>query len=419
MMNRLFILSALLLFSSSIAAKRELKVTLYPYIPTGNLTDNFTPLSNKLEKEFEEKHPEIDLKLTIDMAVDPYELADWKLSKKKKKLLLEGGSDIVEIDALYLKSLAASGLIHEVNFSKDDYFKAAIDSVTVDGKTFGVPSWMCGYFQFSSDEKVANSSNISELIKTNKMRFPKNSKIAGKFEGTYSMALLYLDSYLDSNPNKSPIKASQNSAAPEIMENIYQLFSACIENDGKKFECGKKTYAKNLKLGDVFQNKEAQTFVGYGELLHSLKLMNKNNKVYFKSLSIGSGSKHLALTDALVINKKKCNGKCYEDAKSFINFYSSPETLGWITLNKDNPGKPPRYLSPSRKSFYKGQEDKAYKVFYDSIISGVAAPNEELVSNRRRLKTEMINYLIKKNKIFDIYNKNNSSSKKSLPRRNN
>lgn len=91
-----------------------------------------------ITKEFEENNPNIKIKATFA----PYEALEQKIQTSAKS----GGYDVVVIDAPWTAKFAKAGFVKDVSDklkSEDekDIFSGAIDSVSYDGKLYGMP-WL-------------------------------------------------------------------------------------------------------------------------------------------------------------------------------------------------------------------------------------------------------------------------------------
>ncbi|WP_413302594.1 ABC transporter substrate-binding protein [Bacillus sp. 1P10SD] len=93
---------------------------------------------NNITKEFEKNNPNIKIKATFA----PYEALEQKIQTSAKS----GGYDVVVIDAPWTAKFAKAGFVKDVtdklkSDDKSDIFTGAIDSVSYDGKVYGMP-WL-------------------------------------------------------------------------------------------------------------------------------------------------------------------------------------------------------------------------------------------------------------------------------------
>jgi len=91
-----------------------------------------------ITKEFEKKNPGIKINATFA----PYEALEQKIQTSAKT----GGFDVVVIDAPWTAKFAKAGFVKEVSDklrddTRKDIFSGAIDSVSYDGKLYGMP-WL-------------------------------------------------------------------------------------------------------------------------------------------------------------------------------------------------------------------------------------------------------------------------------------
>lgn len=91
-----------------------------------------------ITKEFEKNNPNIKIKATFA----PYEALEQKIQTSAKS----GGYDVVVIDAPWTAKFAKAGFVKDVSEKlkseeESDIFSGAIDSVSYDGKLYGMP-WL-------------------------------------------------------------------------------------------------------------------------------------------------------------------------------------------------------------------------------------------------------------------------------------
>jgi thiamine pyridinylase len=121
--------------------------------------DQFRFLRQRIKKEFEAKNPTLELwPKDLDPADDPYtvksdnphRIGAWLRSPISDDPA-KSGYHLVEADMVVLGELVRQNLIraweHEPTLT--DWQPAAEDAVRIDGKTYGIPHWLCGDFVFS------------------------------------------------------------------------------------------------------------------------------------------------------------------------------------------------------------------------------------------------------------------------------
>jgi thiamine pyridinylase len=132
---RLLLLISLFVSLTSLAqtARRQLTVSLYPYVPNA---DN---LYRKVEKEFEKQNPQIDL--IINLSSDYYD---------EQAGIITEQADVYEIDCILLKDFIEKQKIQPLSnpktfFQHSDLMPAA--NVVYHNKAlYALPHWLCGNF---------------------------------------------------------------------------------------------------------------------------------------------------------------------------------------------------------------------------------------------------------------------------------
>lgn len=346
----------LLVFLSLVScdkSPRTLKVALYPFIPTGSQEKNFDTLKSYIVEEFEKVAPDVELELYLDPKLDPYS-PSWELKDGKlpgDSLLAKKGVHVLEIDGLILGELAEFGFIHNLDYKKQDFLDQANEVVTYKGKSYGVPTWICGLFRFAPNES-------------------RSSQYVGSLESEWRMLLLYLEAQLELGMDEFILSHVDKKTESIVKKKLSECAGGKAENC---FVSEKKALSNYIK-------EEGNSYIGYGETYEKIKRKMKNpDKIKAKSLEFVDGNdQHLLLSDALVVNKSNCHEECLKDAKTFIRFFTSNKIQKAISLNKDNKNNLPRYLSSARKDFLtKELVDKypIYDNFYKHFLASKPAPN--------------------------------------------
>lgn len=98
-------------------------------------SDTETAEAKKLVEEYQQKHPNVTVKLVRDNDASYYDKLVTQISAGK-------GPDIVRLEPPKVAQYSASGFLAPVDSAlgdKSDYFKNTIDAATRDGKVYGVP----------------------------------------------------------------------------------------------------------------------------------------------------------------------------------------------------------------------------------------------------------------------------------------
>lgn len=362
--------------------KKQLKVLLYSHVPTGNKASNFTTIKNRIKKEFESRNPGI--KLTVDM--DALKLDTYKILDKQEAItgmISKDGYDLIEIDTLYLDKLVEKKLISPIEIKKrSQYMKSAMSAITIDGKEYGAPTMMCSYY-------LAHSKKNQGITLGG-----KDVTISGMYSDSMVISLVY--SALYSQLNSGSVSDFSKKSQDRTLVEFSKIIKKC-----KNYKCTTKDYfySKDLaKTLDLKSTNKHDVAIAYSQILHYLKMKDPNFQISPFKLE-DKAHPIFSLTNSLVVNKSRCNSKeCLAKAQRFIDYYSSSDTLSWLSLNKDNPKFPARYLSPSVESFYTSKEvknDKDYQVIYKNLIQSHGISYKELLKHRKNRAFETIDFLIK------------------------
>ena len=133
---------------TSSAIKRDLRVSIYPYIPD-LLDDKLESLTNWIKTSFESQNPEINLTV-FTPTVDVYDLKELE-----DYLSSPNAPHIIEVDTLLLGDLVNNNLIEELFDAQDydldtqgTYLRFSQQAVRHDGAYYGVPTFICGTFLY-------------------------------------------------------------------------------------------------------------------------------------------------------------------------------------------------------------------------------------------------------------------------------
>jgi hypothetical protein len=73
------------------------------------------------------------------------------------------GFDVAEIDTVFVKWLKDEGLISPARITGDEPWPVAKQAVVIEGQTYGVPSWFCSDFLFSTEGGLPDVKTFSDL----------------------------------------------------------------------------------------------------------------------------------------------------------------------------------------------------------------------------------------------------------------
>ena len=135
-----FSVTVLLITLPLLEAQRELRVSIYPWIPD-LADDKLQTLLSWIETTFENENPEIDLQVST-AAFDVYDLDDLKDN------LIDDPSapHIVEIDTILLGEIVDSGLIPQISLETyglnvaGAYLPFTLEAIQYNGSFYAVPT---------------------------------------------------------------------------------------------------------------------------------------------------------------------------------------------------------------------------------------------------------------------------------------
>lgn len=319
-----------------------LRVALYPYVP-GRLA-----LFHKVETIFESRNPGVNLELVEDKSL----LWDY----------YSGGleatqADVYEVDTVLLSDLIHSGKISPLELPSTSYSKEAIEAVTRDGKTWGLPHWLCGNFLFyiKGDKEIEKAATWKEL---NTILASRNESIFVDFKGKSTLGEWYLTvlSGLYGLEKAQDMVLKQKSLDSTAVNKLKAMLEECptgsCRNDDLHDRIG--YYAR------AFMSGKSSAYVGYSESIHfGIQYAMDNCTETTGCVSVDniairrlpgfdgfSGNEGIGWVDALALDAQLTPEK-KELAKKFIVFMSSDEAYNAIL--KTDWGKAPTYLLPAKK----------------------------------------------------------------------
>jgi thiamine pyridinylase len=353
-----------------------LRAVVYPYIPNGP-DDAEARLATRLEADFEDEHPEIDLDLHLSWDADPYDydsLERWLTSTDPSEAM-----QVVEVDALILGDLVDRGLVAEWPAlpHADDWEPAGRDSVTVDGAIYGVPHWLCGHMVISRDPAIARAGTASALLDALAAGGSDVAGISGTYLGSWNSISLYTDAWADNHGADDLAASYAGPLETDVVADMRAIAQTCVTGGanpclGEEFEEDFDAPAR------AFVEGEYQATFGYTERLHYI--VNAGlapADLHLGSISFGAGSTPVLFADAFVV-RKDCAGACWAAAQAFIEHATAVGTFRWMVMSEDSPGDAPRYLIPARPGVFEDEvvaADPLYQQIQDAIEGGAAFPN--------------------------------------------
>lgn len=377
----------------------SLYVSMFSFIPDA-AGDQFRLLRLRIKKEFEAKNPSVELRLKeLDSSDDPYtvksddshRIGSW-LTTPISDDPSKSGLHLVEADMVVLAELVRQNLIRPWDPVPDtgDWHPAAEAAVRIDGKTYGMPHWLCGDFIFSRREDVTKARNAAEL-RAALDRGTTRAHLAGRITGSWNFASLYLDAYADTYGAEHVLDGVKADLDDRALAGLKTVAQACTKDAANP--CLTSEYSHQTAAPYLFADHQADAVLGYSERLHYiLRRAGNRERVYFASAPLGDGNHPLLFVDAFVL-RRDCTGDCEKSARAFTDYMARPETMNWILMSEDAGATGvPRYLLPATKSAYRVsavQKDRYYPQMERMIRDALPYPNTKFYDLRATIREKL------------------------------
>lgn len=353
--------------------KTTLRVNLYPYLPDA-ANDKLQGMAVRIKKEFEQRNPSVTLEVKLSSADDNnfYDLASYREWVKQ--------FDVIEPDSIFLTDLVAENLIEDWGaIPEGNWQPPARNAAKVNGKVYAIPHWLCGFFLFSRDAKIAKARNLEELVAVLEATHDNVPEIAGNLVSSWGTPALYLDSWEDNHAPADPKQAISTTLDLETIACLKKFSKQCNWEGGNP--CLEKKYKDNNVAQTRFAKKEVETAFGYSEsLFEILKVVPHDKSIILCPLILGKGDHPLLFMDGFVLSKGR-SPEVKAAAIKFARYMQDPKTYAWMVLSQDVPGAPGRYLIPATKSAIKSEplkSDPYYRVIQRAISLSLNFPNSGL-----------------------------------------
>jgi thiamine pyridinylase len=369
--------------------KTTLRVNLFPYLPDA-AGDGLKGMAARIKQEFEKQNPSVNLEVTLSTDNDFYDLANYKKWMNS--------FDLIEPDTLFLTDLVApEELIEEWgNASESEWQPPARNAAKVNGKVYAIPHWMCGYFLFSRDPRIAKAENLKDLVAILQATHGSIPEVAGNLFSSWDTPAIYLDSWENNHSPANPRQAISISLDAETMQALKEFSDQC--NWGGKNPCLDKTYKDNTLAQRRFAKEEVETAFGFSEslfdILKAASSGHSDRSIILSTFVVGKGNHPLLFMDGFVMPKGRSK-EVKAAAAAFVRYMQRPETYTWIVMSQDAPGAPGRYLTPATISAFALEPIKSnlyYRAIQATISKGSNFPNSGLPE----LHTEMRDAIISK-----------------------
>ncbi len=376
---------------------RDLFVAMYPYIPDAN-HDNFTAMTERIKREFETVHPDVNLTVAVSDTYDTYDMNNIP------KVFSSDGPQVVEVDLSLLGYLVDGGFVSPIRYTDPDLFGPAIVAASVDGCSYAIPTWMCSEFLYSRNPAILNATTSDEMLKIITEINPEGKvKLVGDFQGGWTLPGLYVVGYVD-NYGYDLVGALSSEMDNQTGDMLIELMDDC-NTDGEN-KCLNKYYHHNsTEAAKVFARGDATSFMGFSERMFDVLSYNSSlvpggvNIISAKFGNSSSSSNSIMWVDGLVLNANRSDEQSRRDAINFSQYINKPETREWIAFSRDNESgtaPPPRYLMPATRDFYQLQavlDDPYYPQFESILEYAMSFPNKGFPEIREEKYNQVCSYI--------------------------
>jgi thiamine pyridinylase len=328
------------------AVKRQLVVSMYPFIPAAD------EYYSQLEQAYEALYPNVDL--VIKLNKDYYDPI---------KGMLKEEADVYELDCFFIKDFIAANKIKYLSHRSlvSQNLMPIANIVYQNNKLFAIPHWIRGNFLFYSvkDSSMRTANRLKSLESAIGSQPTDKNQLLVDLKDPLRISELYLDALLNEHGKIELIKKYCG------IDNIDKITFGNLKRVSLLTYSNKSTEIFSDKNGFYerqFAKKKGRGLVGYSESLYyiideiikagsvkqthlcseeiSVKNWNCSDKI---SSSMGS-------VIALALNSKLKNGDRFVDADNFISYCGSK--VEYRRALKPKSGEAPRYLMPPYKPYY-------------------------------------------------------------------
>ncbi len=256
-----------------------------------------------------------------------------------------------------LTYLVQDNLISETKITGEDPWPVAKAAATVNGKLYGVPSWLCSDFLFSGDSDLASVHTFADLQKYMQTMPTGRRKFVGYLNGTWTIPSLYLQAFAQTYPGKTTNDALKMPADEAVIDKLIQFGADCAINGDNPCTDNRYHKAADGSIERAFAGGEAPNDLGFSE--RSFFLVS--DLATPESLSVipmpwgdSPDARPLIYSDAFVTNSQTCSSAaCQADSQGFSAFMTTVAVKKTIAFSKDLPyGSAARHLLPATKAFY-------------------------------------------------------------------
>ncbi|MFA7000498.1 MAG: hypothetical protein WC241_05340 [Candidatus Paceibacterota bacterium] len=365
--------------------RTPLKVILYPLVPAKDA------YFRQVEAAFEERYPTIDLQL-VDLSANYYD-------EDSPDAVTNTFADVIELDSVFLEDFVATGRVRELPGAAirpaGTFLSVAEQAVTLKGKMYGVPHWVCSNFLFSTAADPSSAKSLQDLRREIGEPHKVDKGLLIDLKGRSTLGEWYLDSLLDRHKSLQAASAflSESTADKAVYADLINIRALCDSD-----LCRHDRYHNAPGFYPVqFARHRGRILAGYSEGLYYIGMEDLTKCREGECLSLGqikigplplsdAGSQSFAWVDSFVV-ARSCSGGCLSAAEAFLTFMSDASNVRDTLI----PGysEAPRYLLPALKSLYADGALLAvaplYATFYPLIEKAIPVRTRHLNQQLRAI----------------------------------
>lgn len=354
---------------------RVLNVSLYSYLPTLP-TDKFEGLVAHVVQTYQAANPQVLLNAVLSAEVDIYDFGALP------GLLGAGGFDVMELDTLYLGFLASSKLINPAQITGEQPLPVAIAGATYNGQLWGIPSWLCMDFIYSSNPALAQQGTLAQLLQFLATAPSGTRPLVGDFNGSWRLPSIYINAYVQTYGYSKIGQAMTMPPDAGVISNLVSLSDTCGLNGVDICTNNTVHGLNNGGAEQIFATGGATADIGFSEQSFFVNLYGPVTPLYVIPTPWGQSPQPLLFQDAFVTSASNCPpaSPCAADAQALTTLMTGVAMKTYITQSQDLPaGSPWRTLLAANAGFWSLPAVQANPVYKQ--VSGVFATAQPFPNN--------------------------------------
>ena len=277
---------------------------------------------------------------------------DIRLVRKNWDAYFDGkpeGIDVVMYDAVLLNKMIDSGWIQPIERkdiqTPEDIFPTVLDGITINGKLYGIPVFLCGNFLIydKRNRKLEEAEHFTDLSGEKEILVINTQDSFNRPE--YAVETLADD-----------LGAANPALSGDPYETVLPIDPLAVKDH---------IHDTDQEVASAYEAGIGEGYIGFSESLRYLK--NRLEYTDIKSISFSEHKNVLRIYADPVSVTAGVDGLRREKALKLMNIIADPGILSALSVQEGKPW----YLLISRKSLYAGLKEK-YPIY---------AKLEELASN--------------------------------------